>query len=149
MNWNLMMRFADLAPIVTSAVEEGLAVEAGPEPRKRARKVNLSFGFGNVILSLWKQGLGRGKGLVGQPADHIIHHQAGGREKCSRFNFLCSRPPTLRRQQQQQQQQQQERINAGPEVSTFPDAGPELLKTCPWQLGHDYGKVSVYVSVAA
>ncbi|EJK73417.1 hypothetical protein THAOC_04959, partial [Thalassiosira oceanica] len=36
------------------------------------------------------------------------------------------RPPTLRRQQQQQQQQQQqERINAGPEVSTFPDAGPE------------------------
>ncbi|EJK77874.1 hypothetical protein THAOC_00262, partial [Thalassiosira oceanica] len=44
--------------------------------------------------------------------------------KCSRFNFLCSRPPTLRRQQQQQQQH--ERINAGPEVSTFPDAGPEV-----------------------
>ncbi|EJK66931.1 hypothetical protein THAOC_12095, partial [Thalassiosira oceanica] len=50
-----------------------------------------------------------------------------GREKCSRFNFFCSRPLTLRRQQQQQQQQQEEeRINAGPEVSTFPDAGPEL-----------------------
>ncbi|EJK69052.1 hypothetical protein THAOC_09731, partial [Thalassiosira oceanica] len=59
------------------------------------------------------------------PAVHIIHHQAGGREKCSRFNLFFPRPPTLRRQQQQQQQQQQERINAGPEVSTFPDAGPE------------------------
>ena len=57
-----------------------------------------------------------------RPADHIIHHQAGGSEKCSRFNFLCSRPPTLR----QQQQEEEERINAGPEVSTFPDAGLEV-----------------------
>ncbi|EJK48382.1 hypothetical protein THAOC_32823, partial [Thalassiosira oceanica] len=40
---------------------------------------------------------------------------AGGREKCSRFNFLCSHPPTLRRRRRQQQQQQQ-RINAGPEL---------------------------------
>ncbi|EJK67099.1 hypothetical protein THAOC_11910, partial [Thalassiosira oceanica] len=107
--------------IVTSAVEEGLAVEAGPWPWKRTSRVNLAFGFGNVILSPWKLRPGRGKGLGGQPADNTIHHQAGGRKKYSRFNFLCSRPLTLRRQQQEE-----ERINAGPEVSTFPDAGPEV-----------------------
>ncbi|EJK44596.1 hypothetical protein THAOC_36853 [Thalassiosira oceanica] len=92
--------------------EEGLAVEAGTWPRKWASRVNLSFGFGNVIPP-WKQGPGRGKGLVGQPADHIIHHHAGGREKCSRFNNFFPRPPTLRRQQQQQ-----ERINKGRQAAS-------------------------------
>ncbi|EJK74178.1 hypothetical protein THAOC_04159 [Thalassiosira oceanica] len=36
-------------------------------------------------------------------------------KKCSRFNFFCSRPPTLRRQQQQQQQ---ERINKGRQAAS-------------------------------
>ena len=61
-----------------------------------------------------------------RPADHIIHHQAGGSEECSRFNFLCSRPPTLPKQQEEEEEEEEERINAGPEVSTFPDAGPEV-----------------------
>ncbi|EJK51863.1 hypothetical protein THAOC_28924, partial [Thalassiosira oceanica] len=65
---------------------------------------NLSFGFGNVIRSSIHSDHGAKLPI---PADHIIHHQAGGREKCSRFNLFFSRPPTLRRQQQQQQ----ERIN--------------------------------------
>ncbi|EJK52160.1 hypothetical protein THAOC_28602, partial [Thalassiosira oceanica] len=44
----------------------GPGVEAGPWPWKRTSRVNLAFGFGNVILSPWKQGPGRGKGLGGQ-----------------------------------------------------------------------------------
>ncbi|EJK51848.1 hypothetical protein THAOC_28942, partial [Thalassiosira oceanica] len=38
----------------------GAWLEAGLWPRKWASGVNLSFGFGNVILSPWKQGPGRG-----------------------------------------------------------------------------------------
>ncbi|EJK68510.1 hypothetical protein THAOC_10300, partial [Thalassiosira oceanica] len=80
---------------------------------------NLSFGFGNVIRSSIHSDHGAKLPI---PADHIIHHQAGGREKVfalQPFLLTPANPATTT-------QQQQERINAGPEVSTFPDAGPEV-----------------------
>ncbi|EJK53850.1 hypothetical protein THAOC_26631, partial [Thalassiosira oceanica] len=46
----------------------------------------------------------------------FIYDQAGGSEKCSCFNFFCSRPLTLRRQQQQQQEE--ERINKGRQAAS-------------------------------
>ncbi|EJK47741.1 hypothetical protein THAOC_33519, partial [Thalassiosira oceanica] len=107
---------------------------------------NLSFGFGNVIRSSIHSDHGAKLPI---PADHIIHHQAGGREKCSRFNLFFSRPPTLRRQQQQQQQQ--ERINKGRQAASrkgtaFPrprrggsgplrSSRPRWKRAWPWKAG--------------
>ncbi|EJK56818.1 hypothetical protein THAOC_23218 [Thalassiosira oceanica] len=130
---------------------------SGPWSWKWTSRVNLAFGFGNVILSLWKQGPGRGKGLVGQwirtgpqrinlsfgfgnvirsstysdhhdakmlrPAVHIIHHQAGGREKCSRFNISShARQPCddNNNNNNNNNNNKQERINAGPEARSRP-----------------------------
>ncbi|EJK57959.1 hypothetical protein THAOC_21955, partial [Thalassiosira oceanica] len=124
---------------VTSAVEEeGLRTpgrgEAGPWPLRN----NLSFGFGNVIRS----------STHSDPAQTCrLHNTSSSRRERKVFalQHFFPRPPTLRRQQQQQQQQQQqERINVGPEVSTFPDGtyfppGSSCLGGVYAQLQHPVG----------